>query len=332
MHRSDAADVSMWRLFKMTRTDRVRMLPLPALACASLLLGGCVTVPLTRPAPTNLIEYQIDRIDDFSPIPAFRDDEDEKRPVVRTVSSRTLISRHQTPPVRTADFERKRPSASSSSPISRPVSKWQPQPPTDRGSQASRKDPDSPDWEAIVRAIGPSTRSAARRTADLAGLTYDRGRRLITDVARYAGTKLAHSPSSPSGGYMVTARPGEVGRGGLCWPAIGRVSRGFDLSINHKGIDICAPEGSPVYAARGGKVVYSGSKLSGYGNVVILDHGGGFASVYAHNSRNLVRDGEFVRQGQQIALMGQTGDASTPHCHFEMRFNTQPIDPRPFLP
>src|SRR5690606_33470990 len=123
--------------------------------------------------------------------------------------------------------KRKLPSPSSRPPATRSLSKWESQPLAVREPQASRKDPDSPDWEAIVRAIGPSTRSAARRTANLAGLTYSKGRGLITGVARYAGTRLAHAPSEPSGGYRVTARPGEVGRGGLCWPAIGRVSRGF---------------------------------------------------------------------------------------------------------
>ena len=95
----------------------------------------------------------------------------------------------------------------------------------------------------------------------------------------------------------------------------------------HAGIDITAPLGSPVFASRDGSVLYSGRKFQGYGNVVLIDHGDGFITLYAHNSKNLVRKGERVVRGQTIALVGSTGNATGTHCHFEIRRANTAIDP-----
>ncbi len=307
--------------------------PLPAIrsfaaAGACLILSGCVTVPLSGPVHGNLIEHQIDQIEDYAPVPTRRSNGSASRMADRRqVSSRTLMPRG-------GSQVQIRPVSQSRLPVPPPPPKPAAVEPSSRWvpKAVSDKLPDYPDWGGIVGAIGPSSKSAARRTAAIASGTYSRGKGVVTGAARYAGSALGGGDSEPVGEYMVTARPGQVGAGGLCWPTIGKVSRGFLPEKNHMGIDICAPEGTPVLAARGGKVVYSGQKLSGFGNVVILEHGGGFATVYGHNSKNLVADGDFVRQGQLIALVGNTGRSTTPHCHFELRCNTQPIDPRPFLP
>jgi lipoprotein NlpD len=132
--------------------------------------------------------------------------------------------------------------------------------------------------------------------------------------------------------YEVCARPGQTSPQGFGWPCVGTVSRPFDEKTNHRGLDVCAAEGSPIVAAREGKVIYSGDKLPGYGNMVIVDHGSKLATVYAHNRRNLVSVGQQVKRGQQIAEVGQTGNATTPHVHFEVRKNAQSTDPRPMLP
>lgn len=94
----------------------------------------------------------------------------------------------------------------------------------------------------------------------------------------------------------------------------------------HTGVDIAAPCGSKVKAALPGKVVFSG-KLSYYGNVVKIQHEGGLLTLYAHNERNLVRVGQIVSEGQLIATVGRSGNASGCHLHFEVRRNGQPIDP-----
>jgi murein DD-endopeptidase MepM/ murein hydrolase activator NlpD len=119
---------------------------------------------------------------------------------------------------------------------------------------------------------------------------------------------------------------------GFIWPVNGRISsrfgprgRGF-----HYGIDIIAPVGTVVRAAESGVVSYSGW-MSGYGRVVIITHASGLQTVYAHNSVNLVREGQRVNKGDPIARVGSTGNATCPHLHFEMRRNGRPVDPLEFL-
>jgi murein DD-endopeptidase MepM/ murein hydrolase activator NlpD len=99
----------------------------------------------------------------------------------------------------------------------------------------------------------------------------------------------------------------------------------------HDGIDISAPDGTPVYAARRGEVVYS-EKLRGYGNVIILHHDDGYASVYAHNSAHLVGVGTRVERGQMIARIGETGRTSGPNLHFEVRKDNVARNPLYYLP
>ncbi len=119
----------------------------------------------------------------------------------------------------------------------------------------------------------------------------------------------------------------------LAWPiAGGVVSSGFGTrnGAPHEGIDIAAPEGTDVLAAAAGVVVYSG-RMSGYGNIVIVKHEDGLLTVYAHNSRNLVRAGDRLRRGETLARVGQTGRATGSHLHFEVRKGEIPRDPRRYL-
>jgi len=100
---------------------------------------------------------------------------------------------------------------------------------------------------------------------------------------------------------------------------------------HHDGIDISAPAGTPVRAARGGRVLYSDT-LRGYGNLIILEHDGGYATVYAHNRENRAGLGAAVRQGEQIATVGETGKTSGPNLHFEIRKDNVALNPVYFLP
>lgn len=102
-------------------------------------------------------------------------------------------------------------------------------------------------------------------------------------------------------------------------------------SRRHSGLDIRGRHGQPVRATLGGRVTYTGSTMRGYGKTVVLDHGDGLSSLYAHNSAVLVRKGEWVERGQSIARVGRTGNASTEHCHFEIRRNNVPVDPLRYL-
>ncbi len=118
------------------------------------------------------------------------------------------------------------------------------------------------------------------------------------------------------------------------WPLKGHISRGFKINgpVHHRGIDILASKGTPIDAAAPGRVIYSGSKISGYGNILIIKHSSGFSTVYAHNMINLVKLGEMVDAGQLIARVGNTGRSTGPHLHFEIRKNEKPVDPRLYLP
>jgi lipoprotein NlpD len=114
------------------------------------------------------------------------------------------------------------------------------------------------------------------------------------------------------------------------WPVNGKVTEKFDEKRN-KGIGIAAKEGDPVVASADGQVVYSGSGLRGYGNLVILKHSDEFISAYAHNRQILVKQGQTVKRGQRIAEVGKS-DTTQPKLHFEIRRQGKPVDPLAYLP
>ena len=99
---------------------------------------------------------------------------------------------------------------------------------------------------------------------------------------------------------------------------------------HHLGIDFDAPAGTAIHAVADGVITFVGQR-SGYGNVVEIDHGNGYSTLYGHNSRLLVRVGDLVRSGQEIAKAGSTGRSTGPHVHFEVHQNGRPVNPRPFL-
>jgi murein DD-endopeptidase MepM/ murein hydrolase activator NlpD len=128
------------------------------------------------------------------------------------------------------------------------------------------------------------------------------------------------------------------GSGQLLWPAAGPVTSGFGYRTHpifgdrrlHTGIDIGAPYGAPVFASDSGVVVFAGV-MSGYGNAVVVDHGGGLATTYNHLSSFSVGNGSSVGRGQNIAAVGCTGYCTGTHLHFEVRVNGNPVDPMPYL-
>jgi murein DD-endopeptidase MepM/ murein hydrolase activator NlpD len=121
-------------------------------------------------------------------------------------------------------------------------------------------------------------------------------------------------------------------------PSQGYITSGFGTRsdpfnggrAHHLGIDFSARTGDPVLAAAGGVVSFAGVK-SGYGNVVEVDHGNGYSTLYGHNSNLIVRVGDIVRAGQQLAKAGSTGRSTGPHVHFEVHVNGRPVNPRQFL-
>jgi len=126
---------------------------------------------------------------------------------------------------------------------------------------------------------------------------------------------------------------GKVSGAGLIWPASGPITSpfGYRWGRLHSGVDIGAPYGAPIQAAKAGRVIFSG-QMRGYGNVIVVDHGGGFSTLYAYESSLVARDGADVAQGQLIGYCGATGDATGPHLHFETRVDSTPQDPMRYLP
>ena len=140
-----------------------------------------------------------------------------------------------------------------------------------------------------------------------------------------------HAASAPRG--ASTPEPAATAHAGALtwsWPTQGRIIRGFNGTTS-KGLDIAGQAGQPVRAAADGKVVYAGNELRGFGNLVIVKHNSEYISVYAHNQKILVKDGQAVRRGETIALMGST-DAPRVELHFEVRLRGKPIDPEQVLP
>jgi murein DD-endopeptidase MepM/ murein hydrolase activator NlpD len=121
----------------------------------------------------------------------------------------------------------------------------------------------------------------------------------------------------------------------LRWPvAAPRLTSPFGKrwGKEHEGIDMAAPIGTPVFAASAGSVIYAGDQVRGYGNMVVIKHDDNLVTVYAHNSLLLVHTGDRVAAGQEIARVGDTGRATSPHLHFEVRRGEVPQDPMQFLP
>jgi murein DD-endopeptidase MepM/ murein hydrolase activator NlpD len=146
---------------------------------------------------------------------------------------------------------------------------------------------------------------------------------------------LIRARSAPAAGVApgTVVGSGSPSSAGLIWPLHGPVSSEFGPRWGgfHPGIDIALPTGTPIAAAKAGTVVFSGPN-DGYGNFVVIDHGGGLATAYAHQSRIVVGEGDHVNQGQVIGFVGSTGFSTGPHLHFEVRVNGSPQNPRNYEP
>ena len=122
---------------------------------------------------------------------------------------------------------------------------------------------------------------------------------------------------------------------GMMWPAEGTLIKRFGTKkdgVKHTGINVKLPQGSPIYAADAGTVIYADDGLKSYGNLVLIQHRGGVVTAYGHNDTNKVTKGERVKKGQVVALAGTSGGVDTPQLHFEVRKNATPVNPLSMLP
>ena len=138
-------------------------------------------------------------------------------------------------------------------------------------------------------------------------------------------------PAPPPRGW---APPQPKGPGEFVWPLEGPVNSSFGprAARRHAGLDIGSTRFQQVAAAADGEVTFAQATRSGFGNVVVLEHAGGFSTVYAHLSVIIAREGDSARQGQPIGGVGTSGNASGPHLHFEIRHRGVPLDPLRYLP
>jgi murein DD-endopeptidase MepM/ murein hydrolase activator NlpD len=141
------------------------------------------------------------------------------------------------------------------------------------------------------------------------------------------------TPAEPPPASAVAPESPPLETDGFVWPVNGTINSSFGRrgASFHDGVDIAAPEGTAIRAVERGEVIYS-DKLRGYGNIVIIRHPQGIASVYAHNESNLVREGQTVARGDVIGRVGSTGRVTGPHLHFEIRKNNAAQDPLRYLP
>jgi murein DD-endopeptidase MepM/ murein hydrolase activator NlpD len=143
---------------------------------------------------------------------------------------------------------------------------------------------------------------------------------------------LASRIRSAQSSYVVPAPTGAASAAGFVWPVHGVITSGFGWRWGrmHEGVDLAVSNGTPVVAAKAGVVIVAGW-MGGYGNLVVVDHGGGVATAYGHNTTVTVGVGQQVEQGQLIAYSGSTGHSTGPHVHFEVRINGSAVDPMGYL-
>jgi len=188
-------------------------------------------------------------------------------------------------------------------------------------------------WQGDEKVTSPGEYGAADVVANV---TYVNGTEVEREVVSSVKLKEPVTEHRLRG---TKERPTWHPTGTFRWPTSGRITSYFGGrkspggigSTNHKGIDIAAPRGTPVYAADGGTVTYAGW-MSGYGYTVRIDHGNGYVTYYAHNSSLTTSVGKHVYKGQQIAKVGSTGNSTGNHCHFEIRYNGVAKNPLNYLP
>lgn len=186
-----------------------------------------------------------------------------------------------------------------------------------------------PSTPAVQKKTGPRGEKRAYSDATLAELRAD-GDAPAAKPAVAASTAPTVVAAAPSASAAAAAQPAGEDKIGWIWPTEGKVIATFDEGKN-KGVDIAGKAGQPVVAAGAGIVMYAGSGIRGYGNLVIVKHSNNLLSAYAYNRSILVKEKQNVTKGQTIAEMGDS-DADRVKLHFEIRQQGKPVDPLKFLP
>lgn len=196
---------------------------------------------------------------------------------------------------------------------------------------------------SISRSTGVSVQALAQANGLRPPYQLSVGQQLQTPASAGGAVQIQREAAAPSRSQDVAelartvsyTQPAAAASQSLfSWPVKGAVIGNYGAGSNGRrndGINIAAPVGTPVRAAADGEVVYRGAELEGYGNLLLIKHDDGFVTAYAHNDVMLVRKGQKVRKGEAIAKVGQTGAASEPQLHFEIRQNLKSVDPLALL-
>jgi murein DD-endopeptidase MepM/ murein hydrolase activator NlpD len=186
--------------------------------------------------------------------------------------------------------------------------------------------------DELAGAAGDLSTTKSKKLVDLSTLTAaEQAEAGEIDALQAASNEIAARIRAAQAGRRggPNATPSSAG---LIWPVAGPITSpfGWRWGRMHQGIDIGVPEGTPIHAAAAGTVIYCGWE-EGYGNFVVLDHGGNLATAYGHQSSIAVACGQQVAQGQVIGYSGCTGHCTGPHVHFEVRIDGNPVDPMGYL-
>jgi murein DD-endopeptidase MepM/ murein hydrolase activator NlpD len=203
------------------------------------------------------------------------------------------------------------------------------------------------DAEAAVRAVAAikaeqeATKAVlSQRIAELQSevdaLAAEQARLEAVIKERLEAAARARAARALRGNPFLSRRPTTgvgISPSGFIWPVQGYVTSGFGPRWGrmHTGIDIAAPAGTPIHAAKAGDVIYA-AWMGGYGNLVVVDHGDSVVTLYGHQSRMGVVEGQELNQGDVLGFVGSTGHSTGNHLHFEVRVDARPRDPRPYLP
>lgn len=189
------------------------------------------------------------------------------------------------------------------------------------------------DQSSYEKALDSAEKAEASARAEIKRLAEEAEKKAAAAAA-------ARSKSSSSGSSSSAATYSGKYSGGMIWPSSGPVTSPYSTRVHpitgkvrkHAGIDIGSPYGSNIVAAAAGTVIVAGYNAGGYGNYVVISHGSGISTLYAHASSLCVSVGQTVSQGQVIAKVGSTGLSSGPHCHFEVHVNGADTNPMQYLP
>ncbi len=189
-----------------------------------------------------------------------------------------------------------------------------------------------------INGLGPSGKLKRGQKVFIPGGKREAGTAPVVTAPEPAPVR---SPAASQPASMATKKKGGASSGKkkkgavrFIWPVSkGKLSSRYGKRGKkiHEGIDIAAAEGTAILAAANGTVIYEGEGLKGYGKLIIIRHRAGLVSVYAHNKRNLVREGVVVKQGQVIAEVGHTGRTTGDHLHFEIRRGEKPLNPERYV-